>query len=124
MKNSKHTLAFLTEVKSVLDNASWDFDACDPNANYDGSYRACSYLSTQKFSINVIKSALIDVWEDFRYNLKDYASNHVEAVKLAASMIADRLAFDRVARFQADYRDLRNPNSKKWYINETVTFKL
>lgn len=123
--SSKNTNKFLAEVKELLDNANWNFEACEPNSNYDDVEKALDYLNTQKFSIQKIREQLADVWEDYRYNVKnDDITSHDECVELAAKMIADRLAFDRITPYIWQTYKPGVDNGKKWFINETVSFKI
>lgn len=126
MKTLKeNTINFINEVKSVLDNANWDFEACNPSGNYSDTEKACSYLETQKFSYNKVKDALNEVWSDIIDNIKSEQIREGKA-KFAATMIANQLGYERISKFQASQWGYRidGLNSKKWYINETVTFKI
>lgn len=125
MKTSKNTAAFLTEVKTQLDNGNWDFEACNPRSNYADCDKAVNYLSRCKFSVKSIQSELEGCWSDFQYNLKNSnITTHNECVKLAAGMVANALAFNRIARFvKSSYFDFRGENNK-WFIDETVIFKI
>lgn len=114
------TKNFLSEVKHVLDNATWDFEACNPRGNYKDTEKACAYLETQNFSLEKVEDALNEVWIDLVYNLRHTPKE--DKVKYAASMIANQLGFERIAKFQATNWRVDGVDSKKWYIDETVTF--
>lgn len=124
MTNSikKTTDQFLTDVKFELDYANWNFEANDPRAGYEDVEKAISYLSTQKFSRKKIQELLEQEWEDIVYNMRNEQVREDKAF-YAAAHIADRIAYDRVYRFKASDWEMR-VGTKKWYINETVTFTI
>lgn len=128
MKTLKeNTSDFLNEVKFNLDNANWDFEACDPRADYSDVSKAISYLETQSFSISKIKIQLALVWIELLEQLRTYHPDNIcdmeYNAKYAACMIANDLGFQRIAKFQKSYWDYKS-DSKKWHINETVHLKI
>ena len=84
----------ITEVKAVLDNANW---SCETNHRFGSDdEKACAWLSTQKFSVNKIKSYM------------NFAQG--ETPESLAMSISDLLAYDRIAsRFN-------------WVIGDTTSF--
>lgn len=120
---SKNSIVFLKEVKSELDNANWNFEGCNPRSNYADCDKATNYLSSCKFSLKSIYTELESCWSDFQYNLRSSnIKTNIECVNLAARMIANSLAFNRISRYQkSTWRDFRSEN-KKWFIDESVTF--
>lgn len=124
MKTLKETTNdFILQVKKALDSACWDFEACDPRANYSDVEKACNYLNSQKFSFYRVKDALEDVWSDLVYNIRHDKVRENKAA-YAAGMIADVLAHERVSRYRARGYRFDGLDSKKWWINETVSFKI
>jgi hypothetical protein len=126
MKTLKEsTKEFVQSVKEELDNASWYWEASCSNMNMEDPDKACSYLETQKFSHNVVKEALKEVWEDFIYNVRSEKLANADCPKYAARMIADRLAHQRINRYSVDQSRYRNYyDSKKWWIHESVSFHI
>jgi hypothetical protein len=121
MKTLKeNTQSFLVEVKEVIDNASWNYE-CNIKEHSDVE-KACQYLETQKFSVLKIREKLEEIWTDFLENKHSLCQSHSDCVKLAAEMIANSLAFERIDKFQAKGWRYDGLNSKKWWIGETITF--
>jgi len=108
----------LNEVKEILDNATWDYTY---NQNHDtsGAENAISYLDTQKFSIKKIKDA-IDCHGFIEEESVDIDPD--DKAKFIAELIASYIASDRICNFVLSYSEMRFSDSKKWYINDTVTF--
>jgi hypothetical protein len=126
MKTLKeNTTEFISDVKQVLDGASWDWEACTSSLRHEDADKACHYLESQKFSFETVKEALADVWDDFLYNVKSQKIRNNEMALYAARMIANELAYKRINKFSVDQSRPRNYyDSKKWWINETITFKI
>lgn len=114
----------LNEVKNVLDNGIWDFEASNPRGNFEGANKAVHYLSTQKFSVSLIHKA-IDTDKDTIMECirEQYGQLRYDTIPaFIARRIATDIAFDRISRFQkSNWMDYRTDNNK-WYIDETVTF--
>lgn len=130
MKTRKLTNRFVEEVKSYLDeNYYWDFEACNSRGKFDDCEKAVNYLSTQKFSTKVIREA-IEVNDNWEALVVEFKSNpdidsFEEKAKYTARYIANELAYDRISRFTLGYNDnIYTTTSKKWYIDETVSFKI
>jgi hypothetical protein len=122
MKNSENNFAIT--VKAELDNARWDFEACTPGNHYsDVEKKAIPYLESQRFSTEKIVELLKQDWSDIICNARNEKISHDDFAEFAARHIANELAFQRIYKFQVKSFE-NSALSNKWYINETVTFKL
>lgn len=124
MKTNNVKNNFVKEVKQLLDNADWDFEASDPRGHYNDCYKAMNYLSTQRFSEKSIREELEEYWDDIRESIRENeVRSHEDAVKLAAKKIGDILAWKRISKFSWTYAN--QPHSdNSWYIPESVMFKI
>ncbi len=102
------TINFINEVKQVLDNGTWAFEASEIRnlgpRFYETAEKAVSYLNNVnvKFSANLVEFTLKNSeWPD---NFED-CSSHEEAINKLASYIAYDIATSRVACYNWDFLD-------------------
>tara|TARA_B100001179_G_scaffold208559_1_gene173801 strand:- start:50 stop:382 length:333 start_codon:yes stop_codon:yes gene_type:complete len=101
-------------VKSILDNATWDYEFCG-SAGSDVE-TACTYLSSQKFSIEKIQEFLPKI-EDTDIE-EDWEQEEVD--EYIARFVSDELAWDRISKFL--YVKHKKPNG--WAVGEGVNFTI
>ncbi len=120
---NQNTENFLKAVKNNLDNSEWDYYFTDQGNSIDAQ-KACNYLNSQKFSIEVIKGELTEWWSGLVDNLRDQQITGEEKAKYAASYIASGLAQQRILKFIWNSND--GVDSSKWCpsLIEKTTFLL
>lgn len=103
----KLTKSFLSEVKQVLDNGNWSFEAsCLSNTtSFETEENAVEILNKLTFSINLIKGVLTE--KPMLITDCDFSNcnDHSEAVNELCKYIAYDIALSRIGYLHHNYNE-------------------
>lgn len=129
MRPLKETTVEFTElVKNELDGSTWTYESCNSNAEYSDCDKATNFLDLQRFSIKVVKEALLYEWDGIVEQLRELKErngsdfNITDNANVAAKYIAHNLGYSRISRYVWDTARYRKGNS--WFIDDSVVFKI